>query len=401
MGACWFAACSFPAYELGPAVDPLASICTDGATSPAESGIDCGGGCPPCGVGQTCKVHQDCASLSCADGVCQLPSCEDGVKNGAEADTDCGGQCEACPPGRDCQQDKDCAEGVCESSFCQVPTCHDGLKNGVESGVDCGSGCKPCENGEGCAVNDDCKYNHCSENVCVKAGCADGMMNDLETDQDCGGSECGPCQPNKHCVVGPDCTSHICADGSCTAYGCDDGVLNGDETAIDCGGANCVGCLDMQPCETGKDCQSTVCLSSLCVPKSPTGTVLSRTGWSAKASDSYVDDNPVEVLDSQGGRWTSGTPQRVGMWLEVDMGELKTFFSVVLDCQEAPADAPGQFSVYLSVDGEYDKPAVTGVYGGAISTVKFDTAQLARYVKIELTQAKTKWWSINELNVVQ
>ena len=86
---------------------------------------------------------------------------------------------------------------------------------------------------------------------------------------------------------------------------------------------------------------------------------------------------------------------------EVDMRELKTFFSVVLDCTEAPADAPAQYSVYLSTDGKYDKPAVTGLYGGAISTAKFDTAQLARYVKIELTQAKTKWWSINELNVVQ
>lgn len=83
------------------------------------------------------------------------------------------------------------------------------------------------------------------------------------------------------------------------------------------------------------------------------------------------------------------------------MGELQTFFSVVLDCQEAPADAPAQYSVYLSVDGKYGEPAVTGLYGGAVSTAKFDTAQLARYVKVELTQAKSKWWSINELNVVQ
>jgi hypothetical protein len=39
------------------------------------------------------------------------------------------------------------------------------------------------------------------------------------------------------------------------------------------------------------------------------------------------------------------------------------------------------------------------VYGGAVSTAKFDTARLARYIKIVLTQPKSKWWSINELNV--
>ena len=398
VGACWFAACSFPTYELGPAPDPLASVCTDGASSPAESGIDCGGGCPPCAVGERCRGHQDCASQSCVADVCQLPTCDDRVKNGTEADEDCGGQCPACPPGRDCQADQDCAQGVCEDGFCQVPTCHDGLKNGDETGADCGSGCKPCENGEGCAVNDDCKFNHCAAEVCVKPGCADGLLNDTETDLDCGGSDCGPCQPTKHCGMGSDCTSHICEAGACTAYGCDDGVRNGDESAIDCGGANCEGCQELQPCESGDDCASGVCLSALCVPSAPTGSVLARDGWSAKASDSYADDNPNEVLDSTGGRWTSGTAQKAGMWLEVDMGKLQTFFSVELTCTEAPADAPAQFDVYLSADGKYGAPAAT-VYGDTISTAKFDTARLARYVKVVLTQPKTKWWSINELNV--
>ena len=131
----------------------------------------------------------------------------------------------------------------------------------------------------------------------------------------------------------------------------------------------------------------------------PSGAVLARTGWSAKASDNYPDDNPNQVLDSVGGRWTSGTDQKAGMSFEVDMGKLQTFFSIVLTCTEAPADAPAKFDLYLSTDGKYGAPAVSGVYGGAVSTVAFDTARLARYIKIVLTQDKTKWWSINELNV--
>jgi F5/8 type C domain len=400
-GASWFAACSFPTYQLGPAPDPLASVCTDGKLSAAESGIDCGGGCPPCGMGQACRTHQDCASLSCASGVCQLPTCDDGVKNAAEADTDCGGQCPACPPGRDCQVDADCAEGVCEKSFCQVPTCDDGLKNGVETDVDCGAGCVPCDNGKGCEVNDDCRYNHCAQHVCVKPGCADGMLNDQETDLDCGGAECGPCQANAHCVNGTDCVSRICEAAACTAYGCSDGVLNGDESAVDCGGANCDGCKDLERCASARDCASGVCLSALCVPAVPTGVALSRDGWSAKASNSYPDDNPNEVLDSVGGRWTSGADQKGGMWLEVDMRKLQVFFSVVLTCDEQPTDAPAKFDVYLSTDGKYGAPAATGLYGSTISTAKFDTARLARYVRIVLTQESTKWWSINEFQVLQ
>jgi hypothetical protein len=399
--ACGFAACSFPSYQLGPEADPLASICTDGRSSAAETCIDCGGGCPPCSVGETCKSHQDCASLSCVDGTCRAPTCEDKVKNAEEADTDCGGRCPACPPGRDCQLDSDCAEGVCEQEFCQLPTCADGVQNGAETGADCGGGCKPCDNGQGCVVNDDCKFNHCVGGVCVTPGCADGKLNAPETDLDCGGEDCGPCQPNQHCLEGRDCTSRICQEGVCTAYSCEDGVVNGDETAPDCGGANCSGCKELQSCAAGDDCESGVCLTSLCVPNAPTGVALGRDGWSAKASDSYPDDDPHEVLDSVGGRWTSGTPQKSGMWLEVDMGELRTFFSVVLTCDEAPLDAPVRFDVYFSVDGKYGAPAASGLYGGSVSTAKFDTARLARYVKIVLTQPSTKWWSINELNVYQ
>src|SRR5688572_12226824 len=105
LGACWFGACSFPEYSTDPPVevDPLASVCTDGQPSAAESGIDCGGGCPPCDMGETCRIHQDCESLACANGTCQQPSCEDQVKNGAEADIDCGGVCAPCPFGKVCR----------------------------------------------------------------------------------------------------------------------------------------------------------------------------------------------------------------------------------------------------------------------------------------------------------
>ncbi len=405
LGACWLVACSFPEYviEPPPVVDPLALVCTDGQPSPAESGIDCGGGCPACGMGEMCREHSDCESLACANGTCQQPSCQDQVKNGAEADIDCGGVCAPCPFGKVCRQPEDCADGVCSGDICQVPGCSDGVRNGSETDMDCGGECDTtCQIGSPCAENADCESQHCSEQVCVSPDCTDGMKNNAETDVDCGGSQCGPCQANKHCEVGTDCASLICDDAlSCTAYSCDDSVLNGKETEIDCGGGSCEGCGNLQDCKEGSDCASGACQSNLCVPAMPTGVVLSRAGFDADASDSYPDDNPDEVLDSVGGRWTSGTKQYDGMWFEVDMGEVKTFFSVILTCDEQPEDAPAKFDFYLSVDGDYEAPTRPGLFGKPITEVSFDTAQVARYIKIVLRQEATKWLSINEVNVVE
>lgn len=381
--------------------DPLASICNDGLPSAAESGIDCGGGCQPCGMGQACRAYTDCESRACTDGTCQFPTCDDKVKNGAEADTDCGGRCDACPPGKDCRTAQDCAEGVCLDAFCQVPTCADEVKNGDETGADCGGSCGPCALGEGCTVNADCESTHCSEGVCVSPRCTDGIPNDLETDVDCGGSECGPCPATEHCKVGTDCMSLICASKACTSYSCDDKVLNGEESALDCGGSSCDGCANLEHCNGAVDCASGVCQTGVCVPAMPTGAMLSRLDWSAKASNTYPDDTPDQVLDDIPGRWTTNANQYPGMWFEVDMSKLQAFFAVQLICEEAVTDIPAKFDLYFSSDGEYDKPVRSGLFGATSLEIRFDTAQLARYVKFVITQPKTKWWSIDEIKVLE
>jgi hypothetical protein len=395
--AAWVVACTFPEYKLVEE-DPRAKICTDGLTSAAETGVDCGGGCPACSMGQPCKKHGDCASESCVDGICEMPTCRDGVKNGTESDDDCGGSCDPCRFGSDCLVAHDCQSGVCTEEVCQPATCTDEVKNGDETGQDCGGSCGPCDNGMGCTKDAECKSGHCSDDVCVVPACTDGVLNGHESALDCGG-DCSPCSAGSHCAGPGDCESHICEQSACTGYACTDRVKNGEETDLDCGGPNCTGCSELQHCEGGADCESGVCLSGYCVPSKPTDAVLSRAGWQAKASNSYPDDNPNEFLDSIGGRWTSGDYQYAGMWIEVDMRQLQTFFKIVLDCTEAPADAPARFDVYLSRDGKYGAPAKSGLFGSNLSPIQFDTAQLARYIKIVLTQPKQKWWSINELNV--
>ena len=84
--------------------------CSDGIQNGDETGVDCGGSCPPCDA---------------------EPTCSDGIQNGDETGVDCGG---SCPP-------------------CDVePTCSDGIQNGDETDVDCGGSCPPCD--VSCTLNE-------------------------------------------------------------------------------------------------------------------------------------------------------------------------------------------------------------------------------------------------------
>jgi hypothetical protein len=409
LGAYGIVSCSFPDYTVDDGPTGLARICSDDKLSEAETDVDCGGGCPPCQMGRRCRVAADCASGSCIAGRCQMPTCSDGVKNATESDVDCGGACAPCRAGRDCHVAEDCADHVCDAPecegedcvpFCQVATCDDGAQNGDETGPDCGSGCQACDNGVGCRKDADCVSDHCVEDLCVAPGCTDELLNGNETDTDCGGTECKPCEPGRACSRGEDCVSRICEDASCTAEGCEDGVQNRDESDIDCGGGNCDGCGELGRCVDGTDCASGVCLTGYCVPKNKTDETLSRDGWSASASNSYPDHNPNQVLDSVGGRWTSNANQYVGMWFEVDMGQLRTFFEIDFTSTESPKDAPGEYRIWLATEaGKYTVPAGPNHFGGPVSVYAFETARIARYIKIEVMVDKQFWWSINEIIV--
>src|SRR4051794_13788156 len=48
--------------------------CTDGKQGGDETDVDCGGGCPPCAMGQGCAEPGDCLSGICAGGTCAAPA---------------------------------------------------------------------------------------------------------------------------------------------------------------------------------------------------------------------------------------------------------------------------------------------------------------------------------------
>jgi hypothetical protein len=93
--------------------------CVDGASGDEETGVDCGGVCPPCPDGQGCSVGGECSSSVCIGSICQRASCRDGVRNGDETDVDCGGSCDPCGPGGRCEAPSDCTTAACVGGICQ------------------------------------------------------------------------------------------------------------------------------------------------------------------------------------------------------------------------------------------------------------------------------------------
>ncbi len=145
--------------------------CKNGVKDENETDVDCGGMCPPCGNGKTCKENEDCKSKYCSNGVCkdkEKELCKNGIKDLFETDVDCGGMCPPCETGKKCFSNNDCKTKVCLNNTCVEPSCNDNIKNQGESDVDCGGPCKPCEINKRCHTDSDCITNNCVSGRCMK-----------------------------------------------------------------------------------------------------------------------------------------------------------------------------------------------------------------------------------------
>jgi hypothetical protein len=126
---------------------------------------------------------------------------------------------------------------------------------------------------------------------------------------------------------------------------------------------------------------------------------LPRTGWTATASNvSPYGDVPANMLDGNiNTRYSSGTGQYNGMWIEIDMGAAKTFDEIVMDSGPSTGDYAHSADVYVSNDGTNWTKVSSVVGTGPAVTATFPT-QTARYVKVVNTSSSGSWWSIAEFN---
>jgi hypothetical protein len=92
--------------------------CNDQIRNGDETGLDCGGTCGRCNIGDGCKVDADCDESNCIGGTCTAFACANGHKGESETDIDCGGpDCRKCSGGRLCEVDTDCFSGTCDPAF--------------------------------------------------------------------------------------------------------------------------------------------------------------------------------------------------------------------------------------------------------------------------------------------
>lgn len=141
-GAC--VACNGPS-DCGTTTTCRAFTCTAGTcgTSDAAAGSPCteGGGakCDGAGACVACVTGPDCSSGVCQANTCVAATCTDSTQNGGETDIDCGGSCPPCGLGDTCSVASDCQTGNCQSTCQNVVVAQtspaDGATNAAVAGV--------------------------------------------------------------------------------------------------------------------------------------------------------------------------------------------------------------------------------------------------------------------------
>ena len=120
---------------------------------------------------------------------------------------------------------------------------------------------------------------------------------------------------------------------------------------------------------------------------------MTATGSPADEAQNVVDDDATT-------RWTTGTAQQPGQFLQIDLGGTRTVRRVVLDTGVDSGDYPRGFALYTSTDGVHwsNEPVATGVGAGQLTNIDI-AATKARFLRVVQTATAPQWWSVADLRV--
>lgn len=121
-----------------------------------------------------------------------------------------------------------------------------------------------------------------------------------------------------------------------------------------------------------------------------------RSDWRTSASHGGRGKTAIDGNIST--RWDTAKVQEPGMWFEVDFKEDLTFNYLILDIGSSTGDAPVEWEVFVSSDGEnWGEAIASGERGNGI--ISFDEVT-ARYLRIEQNGSSSgNYWSIHEMYV--
>jgi glucosylceramidase len=127
-------------------------------------------------------------------------------------------------------------------------------------------------------------------------------------------------------------------------------------------------------------------------------------GWTATAlppgpSDPCCSGDVAShaIDDDASTRYSSGTSQQPGQYLQVDLGGLQRLTRVVIDTGVSTGDFPRGYSVTVSTDGTtWSAPVAAGAGTRQLTTVDLDGSRV-RYVRFTLTASSGSWWSVADV----
>jgi len=140
------------------------------------------------------------------------------------------------------------------------------------------------------------------------------------------------------------------------------------------------------------------------VPGSSTLRQVDPAGWHASANPAGPTDPccsadvAAHAVDADAStRYSSGTTQAAGQYLQVDFGKAVGARRVVFDTGASTGDYPRGYSVTTSRDGvTWTTATASGAGSGQFTTVDLSGAPI-RYVRLTLTAASGSWWSVADV----
>ena len=123
----------------------------------------------------------------------------------------------------------------------------------------------------------------------------------------------------------------------------------------------------------------------------------------ARASHNNIQtgvDNVAQALDERANtRWSTQTPQRPGMWFEIDLNETRLLSGLTLDNAGSPQDYPRGYRLYVATNRNNWQEVAHNDQNTRPVSVRFSPRPV-RLIYIEQTgRSENWWWSIHHVTV--
>jgi glucosylceramidase len=119
----------------------------------------------------------------------------------------------------------------------------------------------------------------------------------------------------------------------------------------------------------------------------------------ATATASPAGETPGAAVDGDGStRWSSGTAQEPGQYLQVDLGRTQWLRRVAIDSGGNTGDYARGWELTASTDGSHWRTLARGTGTGQLTNVDVPLTR-ARHLRVTSTASSGSWWSIADLRL--